>query len=84
MLVVTILAARWVAQRLSLPPAPAVRLGVGLVALAFLLIAEFTFVLGIRGLTIGEYLASRDPVAGTVYVVLLVVFAVMPLLVARN
>ncbi len=84
MLVVTILAARWVARRRSLPPAPAIRLGVGLAALAFLLIAEFTFVLAIRGLTLREYMASRDPVSGTVDVVLLGVFAAMPLLVARH
>ncbi len=84
MLLVTILAARWVVRRCSLPPAPAIRLGVGMVALAFLLIAEFTLVLGIRGLTLAEYIASRDPVAGTVYVILLGVFAAMPLRVARS
>jgi hypothetical protein len=84
MLVVTILAARWVVRRHSLPPRPAIRLGVGLVALAFLLIAEFTLVLGIEGLTIREYIASRDPAAGTVYVILLGIFAAMPMRVARN
>ena len=84
MLVVTILAARWVARHLSLPPAAATRLGVGLIALGLMLGAEFTVVLGVRGLTIGEYLASRDPVAGTVYIVMLGIFAVMPLLVARR
>ena len=60
------------------------RLGVGLVALGLLLVAEFTVVLWLRGLAIGEYLASRDPVSGTVYVMMLGVFAVMPLLVARG
>jgi hypothetical protein len=35
-------------------------------------------------LTIAEYFASRDPVAGTVYAVMFGVFAVMPLLVARK
>jgi len=84
MLVVTMLAARWVAGRLALPPTPAIRLGVGCVALGFLLIAELTVVLWLRGLTIGEYLATRDPVAGTVYIVMLGVVAIMPLLVARR
>jgi len=84
MLVVTILAARWVARLLSLPPTAATRLGVGFVALGFMLGAEFTVVLWIRSLTIGEYLARRDPVAGTVYIVMLGIFAVMPLLVARS
>ena len=84
MLVVTMLAARWVARLLSLPPTAATRLGVGFVALGFMLGAEFTVVLWIRSLTIGEYLARRDPVAGTVYIVMLGIFAVMPLLVARR
>jgi len=59
-------------------------IGVGLVALGLLLVAEFTVVLWLWGLPIGEYLASRDPVAGTVYVVMLGVFAIMPVLVARR
>jgi hypothetical protein len=84
MLVVTILAARCVPRRLSLPPTPATRLGVGPVALGFLLVVEFSVVLWLRGLTIRGYLASRDPVAGTVYFVMLGVFAVMPLQVARR
>jgi hypothetical protein len=37
--------------------------------------------LRLRRLTIREYFASRDRVAGTVYYVMLAVFAVMPLLV---
>jgi hypothetical protein len=84
MLVVTILAARWVVRRHSLPPKTAIRLGVGLVGLALLLAAEFTLVLGLEGLTIKEYMASRDPMAGTVYVILLGIFAAMPLRVARH
>jgi hypothetical protein len=59
-------------------------LGVGFVALALLLVAEFAMVLGVQGLTLGEYVASRDPVAGAVYIVMLGVFAAMPLLVARR
>jgi hypothetical protein len=84
MFVVTILAARWVALHLALPPAPAARLGVGFVALAFLLIAELTLVLWLRRLTIREYVANRDPVAGMLYLAMLAVFAVMPLLVVRT
>ncbi len=68
---VTIFAARWIVRRPGLPPIPTKRLGVGIVALALLLIAEFTLVLWLRGLTIHEYIASRDPVAGTVYIVML-------------
>ena len=84
MLVVIILAARWIARRVIASPAPSTLLGVGCVALGFLLVAEFTAVLWLRGLTIGEYFASRDPVSGAVYIVMLGVFAVMPLLAARR
>jgi hypothetical protein len=83
MFVVTILAARWVAQH-SLPPTPAAPLGVGFVALGLLLAAEFGVMLGLRGLTVSQYLAGRDPLAGAVYIVMLGVFAVMPVLMARR
>lgn len=84
MFVVIVLAARWVARRLAVPPAPSRRLGFGFVAVVLLLVAEFTIVLRLRGLTIGEYSAGRDPVAEAVYLVMLGVFAVMPLCVARR
>lgn len=84
MLVVTMLAARWVARRLAVPSTWSSRLGMGGVALGLLLAAEWTLVLWLRGLSIGEYVASRDPVSGTVYIVMLGVFAMMPLLVARR
>lgn len=84
MLLTTILAARWVAQRFSLPPSTGARLGVGGVALGFLLATEFTVVLRLRGITIPEYIAARDPVSGAVYVVMLGVFALMPLLAVRR
>ena len=84
MLVVVVLAAGWIVRRLGVPPVASRRLSVGLVALGLFLIAELTFVLWLQRLTIDEYLASRDPVAGTVYIVMLGVFAIMPLLVARR
>lgn len=84
MLVVIFLAAGWVVRRLSLPPTVAARLGPGLVALGLLLAAEFTVVLKIQRLTLAQYIAGRDPVSGTVYVLMLMVFAVMPLLVAKR
>ncbi len=82
MLVVTIIAARWVVRRLALPSAASSRLGMGFTALGFILVAEFTLLLWLRGLSISESLATRDPVSGTVYYVMLGVFAIMPLLVA--
>jgi len=84
MFAVTILAARWIVHRLAVPFVPSRQLGMGLVALGMMLVAEFGLVLWLRGLSIKEYLATRDPVSGTVYYVLLGVFAIMPLLVARR
>jgi hypothetical protein len=80
MLVVTIVAARSIILRLGLPFTFSARLGMGCIALLLLLVAEFGFMLRLRGLTIREYFASRDPVSGTVYYVMLAVFALMPLL----
>ena len=84
MLVIIILAARWIVRRLAVPPLPRSRLTMGGIALMFLLFAEFTFVAWLRGLSVKDYLAGRDPVAGAVYYAMLGVFAIMPLLVARR
>jgi ABC-type uncharacterized transport system permease subunit len=84
MLAITIVTARWIVRRLAVPATPSSRLGMGSIALSLLLIAEFALVLWLRGLSIKEYLAARDPVAETVYYVVLGVFAVMPLLVAKR
>jgi len=56
----------------------------GLVALLLLLITEFSVVLGLQGLSVREYLAERDPVAGGVYVAMLFIFTVMPWLVGKT
>lgn len=84
MFVVIIVAARWIMRRLAVPYTIPIRLGIGCVALGLLLVAEFTLVLWLQGLSIRDYLAGRDPVSGTVYCVLLGVFALMPLLVVRK
>ncbi len=52
MLVVTILAARFVVRRRALPPTTSARLGTGFSALGILLGAEVAVVLWLRGLTI--------------------------------
>jgi len=83
MLAVTILAARWTVLRLSVPSMWYARLEMGCIALVLMLIAEFGFVLWIRGLSIKEYFATRDPVSGAAYYLLLMVFAIMPLLLGR-
>jgi hypothetical protein len=60
------------------------QIGTGLVALALLLLAEFTFVLGLRGLSLAEYLESRDPVAFAAYVLSLLLYGAMPRLLGRG
>jgi hypothetical protein len=84
MLVVVVLAARGIVRRLAVPASPAHRLGMGGVALALLVGAELALALLLRGLSPWEYVPGLDPVSGSVYVLLLGVFAVMPLLVART
>ena len=84
MLVVTIVASRRIIRKLAVPPTPSSRLGMGGIGLGLMLSAEFTLVLWLRGLSIREYLESRDPVAATVYYMMLAIFGVMPLLVARR
>jgi hypothetical protein len=84
MLAVVIVASRWVVLHLLVPFVPSVRLGMGAIALGLLLLAEFAFVLWVRGLSIRQYFASRDRVSGAVYYAMLGLFAIMPLLVARR
>ena len=84
MLVISIVAARWTVLRLAVPSVPSARLVMGGIALVLMLVAEFGFVLWLRGMSIRDYLATRDPVSGTVYYVMLGVFAIVPLLVARR
>jgi len=84
MLIVTIVAARWTLVHLSVPSVSSARLGMGCIALILMLVAEFGFVLWIRGLSIRQYFATRDPVSGTMYYVMLAVFAALPLLVVRR
>lgn len=84
MLVVTIASARWIVRRLAVPPTTSSRLGMGFVALALLVVAEFTLVLWLRGLSLSEYFASQDPVSGTAYYLMFGLFAITPLFVARK
>jgi hypothetical protein len=84
MLVVIIASARWIVRRFAVSSTTSSRIGMGCVALGLLLVAEFTLVLWLRGMSVSEYLASRDPVSGTVYYATLAVFAAMPLFAGRR
>jgi len=84
MLAVSVLAARWVIRRFAVPYQPSRRLAMGCAALGLMLLAELSLALWLRRIPLREYLATRDPVSGTVYYILLVVFALMPMLVGRR
>jgi hypothetical protein len=84
LLVITIVASHWTVPRLRVPSVLSAWLAMGCIALAPLLIAELALVRLVRGISIREYLATRDRVAGNVYYVMLVIFTVIPLLVARR
>jgi hypothetical protein len=84
MLTMIILSAQWVTRHFKVPPTASSRLGMGGMALALVLAQDFTIVLWIRGLSFSQYIESFDPVAGTAYFVMLGVFAIMPLIVARR
>jgi hypothetical protein len=74
MLGVMMVTARWLVRQLAVSSTWSSRLGMGGIALGFLLAAELTAVLWLRGLSIDEYVAGRDPVSGTRYLVMLGVF----------
>lgn len=84
MLLVIFFAARWMVRHRLAAATKATRLAVGVIALSLLLLTEFSLVLWLQGLSLREAIAQRDPVSGAAYALSLVVFALMPLLVARG
>ena len=84
MLFAIVLAARRIFSRPRAPHTRGARLAAGLLALALLLSVEFSVVLWLRGLTLEQYFATRDPVSGAAYVALLLVFAFLPALLPRR
>ncbi|MDQ2948009.1 MAG: hypothetical protein M3Y27_19085 [Acidobacteriota bacterium] len=83
MFVVVVLAARYVVRRFRLPPSLSVRLLVGFAALLMSVLAELLLATALQDLSVGQYLASRDPVSGSVYLFVLLLFALMPCILAR-
>jgi hypothetical protein len=72
MLVVVIISSQWVVRRLDVPRNLDIRTGMGASALVLLLSAEFAMI-QLRGLSLGQSIASRDPVSGVVYLLMLAV-----------
>jgi len=78
MLVAIVMAAGFVVRRYGSSIAPLGWVGVGALSLALLVSAELLLAVVLAGRGVGEYLAGRDPVSGSVYLAMLLVFAAMP------
>ena len=84
MLLVIVLAARWIVRHRVVAQRTSGAWRVGLLALALLLGAEIALAAGLRGLTPAQALFDRDPVAGIAYALALLAYAVMPALMASR
>ena len=71
-------AAGFILRRFQAVRSPMRALVAGLLALAMLMSAELTLATLLQEKTLGEYIASRDKVSGSVYLAMLLVFAAMP------
>lgn len=80
-LLATIIAARWVIDRFILPPLPGIRLGVGLVSLALMLIAEWTLLQAAQSLAVSGYITTQAAAVPTLPMGALGVLTTMPFLV---
>jgi hypothetical protein len=78
MLMVIVFAARSVERRDALPREASIRLAVGGVALALLLATEIGLTLALQPGSLQDAIAARDLVSSSVYMAMLLVFALMP------
>ena len=77
MTIISYLAAVFVIQKFSISECLS-GLAVGLVGLILMLVLEFTVVLSLQGLSVGEYLNSRDTLSGHAYALSLALYAIFP------
>jgi len=68
--------ARWLLRRQALSRLQA--LAAGGLALALLLGAELTLAVLLQDRSLQDYIVSRDPVSGTVYLLMLIFYALLP------
>lgn len=78
MLLASAVAARWMVHRFCRGFSRAALLGVGLIAVVCMLAAELLVGVGLRGLSPVQVVTARIAVSGSVYYVLLGLFALMP------
>lgn len=84
MATVIFLAAGFILRRFPGIYSPGRSLAAGFIALALSVCAELGLAVALQSQTLAEFLKSRDKVSGSVYVALLLVFAVMPRLRLRS
>ena len=84
MFVAIFFASRHVVRKYGQQTHPRGLVGLGVIALLLLLGAELILAVLLAGRGVAEYIASRDPVSGSVYLAMLVVFAAMPWLQGRQ
>ena len=80
MVVAIVLAVRAVVRRFDRAPDRCVRLKVGFSALALIVCSELLLATVLQSRSLAEYVASRDPLSGAVYLGMLLLFACMPAL----
>jgi hypothetical protein len=78
MFVAIVFAARSVITRFLVPATLAGRATMGILALLLLVMAELAIARVLSGGSIPQYIAGRDPVSGSVYLAMLVLYAAMP------
>lgn len=84
MFVVIVIAARFIMRRFAVPFSIAARLSIGFLALGLLLAAELLLAVFLQDRSLADYFASRDPVSGSVYLAMLLLFALMPALIGQT
>ena len=83
MLIAMAVSARWVIRRFHVKPTFGSTISIGLVALGILVPAELAGVVWVRGLSLREYLVSFVTAPGAVSLLMFLLFATMPMIVAR-
>ena len=78
MAAVIFLAAGYILRRFPEIRTPARSLSAGILAFVLTVAAELGLALLLQNQTLGDYIRSRDKISGSVYLGLLLVFAIMP------
>jgi hypothetical protein len=84
MALVIFLAAGYILRRFPAIRSAGASLGAGFLALALSVTAELGLALALQSQSLAEFISNRDKVSGSVYLMLLLVFALMPWLRLRR